>query len=92
MTCRGGLTWWRKYLIVGCYNFQDETDEVSGVFSRDDKTTKSLKKKRPISYHWSISTPPENTKGFLFSGGKEREIRGMKWVKQKLLSLIPDAY
>ena len=75
MTCRGGLTWWRKYLIVGCYNFQDETDEVSGIFSRDDKTTKSLKKKRPISYHWSISTPPENTKGFLFSGGKKRDQR-----------------
>ena len=89
MTCRGGLTWWRKYLIVGCYNFQDETDEVSGAFSRDDKTAKSLKKKRPISYHWSISTP--TPKVFCFQGVK-REIRGMKWVKQKLLSLIPDAY
>jgi len=28
VTCRGGLTWWDKYLIVGCYNFIEEVDEI----------------------------------------------------------------
>lgn len=28
VTCRGGLTWWKDYLIVGCYNYQEDKDEV----------------------------------------------------------------
>lgn len=26
--CRGGLTWWQNFLVVGCYSIQDELDEV----------------------------------------------------------------
>ena len=28
VTCRGGLILWDEYLIVGCYNIEDESDEV----------------------------------------------------------------
>ena len=28
VTCRGGLTWWKDHLIVGCYNYQEDKDEV----------------------------------------------------------------
>ena len=32
MTCRGGLTMWDEYLIVGCYNIEAESDEVCYLF------------------------------------------------------------
>ena len=27
-SCRGGLSWWREFLIVPCYNFTSSADEV----------------------------------------------------------------
>jgi len=29
VTCRGGMTWWDDYLIVGCYDYKENIDEVS---------------------------------------------------------------
>ena len=29
MTCRGGLTWWEEFLIVGCYVHDEDREEVN---------------------------------------------------------------
>lgn len=28
ITCRGGLAWWKEFIIVPCYNIHSSTDEV----------------------------------------------------------------
>ena len=34
--CRGGLAWWRDFLIVPCYNSNSSTDEVGDRVNHSD--------------------------------------------------------
>jgi len=51
VTCRGGLILWDEYLIVGCYNIEDESDEVRIHHRKsniDARTAQSIKFESPV--------------------------------------------
>ena len=45
-SCRGGLSWWREFLIVPCYNFTSSADEVGLHYPSQD--TQALKHSFPL--------------------------------------------
>eukprot|EP00795_Rhopilema_esculentum_P004641 gene4641-20920_t len=51
VTCRGGLTLWDEYLIVGCYNIEAESDEVRFHCRKsnlDANTAQTIKLDSPV--------------------------------------------
>lgn len=40
MTVTGGLAWWTDFVVVACYNFTDQQEQVGGI--------------QPLCHHFSM--------------------------------------